>query len=162
MTQGCWHPTESGTPQGGIISPILANMALDGLERELRRQFGPTHRLRNRHQVNLIRFADDFVTTGRTKELLEDKVQPVVERFLEERGLTLSVTKTHITHISEGFDFLGQNVRKYGHKLLIRPSNSSVKALLSKVRAVIKANPQANADHLIMQLNPIIRGWANQ
>jgi RNA-directed DNA polymerase len=161
MTQGRWYPTDSGTPQGGIISPILANMALDGLEQELRRRFGPTHRLRNRHQINLIRFADDFVTTGRTKELLKDRVQPVMESFLEERGLTLSATKTRITHISEGFDFLGQNLRKYGSKLLIRPSNGSVKALLGKVRAVIKANPQANAGYLIGQLNPIIRGWAN-
>jgi RNA-directed DNA polymerase len=161
MKQDRWYPTDSGTPQGGTISPVLANMALDGLEQELRRQFGPTHRLRNRHQVNLIRFADDFVTTGRTKELLEDKVQPVVESFLAERGLLLSATKTHITHISEGFDFLGQNLRKHGPKLLIRPSNGSVKAILGKVRAVIKANPQANAGHLVIQLNPIIRGWAN-
>lgn len=161
MEQGHWYPTNDGTPQGGTISPILANMALDGLEQELRNQLGTSHRLRNHRKIHLIRFADDFVITGRTKELLENKVQPVVERFLEERGLTLSATKTHITHISEGFDFLGQNIRKYNHKLLIRPSNSSVKTLLSKVRAVIKANPQAKAGHLIMQLNPIIRGWAN-
>jgi len=161
VAQDRWYPTDSGTPQGGIISPVLANMALDGLEQELRRQFGPTKTLKSRHQVNLVRFADDLITTGRTKELLEDKVQPVVERFLEERGLALSATKTRIIHISEGFDFLGQNLRKYDHKLLARPSARSVKAVLGKVRAVIKANPQARAGHLILQLNPIIRGWAN-
>ena len=161
MSGGHWYPTDNGTPQGGTISPVLANIALDGLEQKLRNLFGSTHRLRNYHQINLIRFADDFIITGRTKEILEDKVRPVVEEFLEKRELTLSDTKTHITHINTGFDFLGQNVRKYGHKLLIRPSRSSVKALLSKVRAVIKANRQASAGHLIMQLNPIIRGWAN-
>ena len=161
MTQGRWYPTDSGTPQGGIISPILANMALDGLEQELRRQFGATQRLKSQYKVHLIRYADDFVTTGTTKELLEYRVQPVVERFLEERGVTLSATKTRITHISEGFDFLGQNLCKYNHKLIIRPSDNSEKTVLDKVRAVLKANPQANAGHLIIQLNAIIRGWAN-
>jgi len=161
VTRDRWYPTESGTPQGGIISPVLANMTLDGLEQELRQQFGPTKALKSYHKVNLIRFADDFVITGRTKELLEDKVKPVVEQFLEERGLTLSATKTHITHINQGFDFLGQDLRKYGDKLLARPSTKSVKRMLGKVRAVIKANPQASAGSLIMQLNPIIRGWAN-
>jgi RNA-directed DNA polymerase len=161
VTQGRWFPTDSGTPQGGIISPVLANMTLDGLEQALRRHFGPTKALKSYYKVNLIRFADDFVVTGRTKELLENQVQPVVERFLNERGLTLSATKTHITHINDGFDFLGQNIRKYGDKWLARPSAKSVKTVLGKVRAVIKANPQAKAGHLIRQLNPIIRGWAN-
>jgi RNA-directed DNA polymerase len=111
--------------------------------------------------VHLVRFADDFVVTGTTKGLLKEEVQPVIERFLAERGLTLSVTKTRITHINEGFDFLGQNLRKYDHKLLIRPSDSSVKEVLANVQKVLKANPQARAGPLIMQLNPIIRGWAN-
>jgi RNA-directed DNA polymerase len=161
MERGRWYPTNSGAPQGGTISPVLANMALDGLEQELERLFGATQRLKSQHKVHLIRYADDFVTTGTTKELLAYRVQPVVERFLEERGLTLSATKTHITHISQGFDFLGQNLRKYKHKLIIRPSDSSVKSVLSKVKTVLKANPKANAGHLIIQLNAIIRGWAN-
>jgi len=161
VDQGRWYPTDSGAPQGGIISPVLANMALDGLEQELQRRFGRTQGQKSRNKVHLIRFADDFVITGTTRELLENEVQPVVEGFLGPRGLTLSSTKSRITHISEGFDFLGQNLRKYGHKLLIRPSDSSVKALLAKVREVLKANPQANAGNLILQLNPIIRGWAN-
>lgn len=161
MVRDDWHPTESGTPQGGTISPVLANMTLDGLERELRQRFASTKRLKSRHQVNLIRFADDFVVTGRTKELLEDEVKPVIESFLGERGVELSATKTRITHINEGFDFLGQNLRKYNHKLLARPSAGSVKAVVGKVRSVIKANPTASAGHLVLQLNPIIRGWAN-
>ncbi|MGD9029644.1 MAG: group II intron reverse transcriptase/maturase [Anaerolineae bacterium] len=161
MDQGRWYPTHRGAPQGGIISPVLANKALDGLEQELQRRFGKTQRQRHQNKVHLVRFADDFIVTGTTKELLEEEVQPVIESFLAERGLTLSVTKTRITHISEGFDFLGQNLRKYGHKLLIRPSNSSVEEVLAKVRGVLKANPQAQAGLLIMQLNLIIRGWAN-
>jgi RNA-directed DNA polymerase len=111
--------------------------------------------------VHLVRFADDFVVTGTTKDLLREKVQPVIESFLAERGLTLSVTKTWITHISEGFDFLGQNLRKYGQKLLIRPWDSSVKEVLAKVRKVLKGDPQAQAGPLIVQRTPIIRGWAN-
>jgi len=161
VIKGRWYPTDSGTPQGGVISPVLANMTLDGLEQVLRQQFAPTRALKSRHQANLVRYADDFIVTGRTKELLEDEVKPVVESFFRERGLELSATKTRITHISEGFDFLGQHLRRYDHKLLARPSADNVKAVLGKIRAVIKANPQAKAGHLIVQLNLIIRGWAN-
>lgn len=161
VDQGHWYPTDSGTPQGGVISPILANRTLDGLEQELQRRFGRTQQQRTQNKVHLSRFADDFVVTGGTKELLEDEVQPIIAGFLEPRGLTLSATKTRVTHINAGFVFLGQKVRKYRGKLLIRPSNNSVKELLAKVRAVLKANPQAKAGPLIVQLNAIIRGWAN-
>jgi len=82
----------------------------------------------------------DFIITGRSKELLENEVKPLVETFLAERGLQLSPTKTAITHISEGFDFLGQNVRKYDGKLLIKPSAKNVKAFLNKVRETIREN----------------------
>ena len=90
-----------------------------------------------------------------------DEVQPLVETFLRERGLSLSEEKTRITHIETGFDFLGQNIRKYRGKLLIKPSTKNVQAFLSKVRTIIKANKAAKAGHLILQLNPIIRGWAH-
>jgi RNA-directed DNA polymerase len=86
--------------------------------------------------------------------------RPFVQAFLQERGLELSAEKTIVTPLEEGFDFLGQNVRKYQGKLLIRPSQDSVKAHLAKVRGIIKANQQAPAGHLIAQLNPVIRGWA--
>lgn len=161
MEQGRWYPTDKGTPQGGIISPILANMALDGLERELERRFGRTARERSQNKVHLIRFADDFIITGNSERLLREEVQPVVEEYLAERGVALSVTKTRITPIHEGFDFLGQNLRKYGQKLLIRPADSGVKALLEEVRKVLKSHPQAEAGPLIVQLNRLIRGWAN-
>ena len=78
-----------------------------------------------KHQVNFVRYADDFIITGKSKELLENEVKPLVENFLKERGLTLSVEKTKATHIEEGFDFLGWNFRKYDGKLLIKPSKKT-------------------------------------
>src|SRR5205807_7668460 len=114
--------------------------------------------------VNIVRFADDFIVTGRSKELLEQEVKPLVERFMKERGLELSQEKTSITHIEDGFDFLGQNVRKYKtgkrYKLLIKPSNKNVQTHLEKIRETIKKNPTLPAGKLILLLNPIIRGWA--
>ncbi|MCI0563929.1 MAG: reverse transcriptase domain-containing protein [Nitrososphaera sp.] len=108
-----WHETESGTPQGGIASPVLTNMTLDGLEVELKKKF-PRHK---GHKVNLVRFADDFIVTGSNPELLEYEVKPFIKEFLRERGLHLSSQKTHITHIEDGFDFLGQTIRKHGDQL---------------------------------------------
>jgi RNA-directed DNA polymerase len=164
MDRQGFHPTDEGTPQGGIISPVLANLALDGLERRLREAF-PVQVMRNgvrySTKVNLIRYADDFVITGRSREQLETEVRPLVTGFMRERGLELSPEKTVVTHIDAGFDFLGQHVRKYRGKLLITPSKDSVKSLLATVRGIIKANQQATAGHLIVQLNPVIRGWAH-
>jgi RNA-directed DNA polymerase len=97
---------------------------------------------------------------GSSQELLENEVKPLIEQFMRERGLELSAEKTGLTHIEDGFDFLGQNVRKYQGKLLIKPAQKNVKAFLEKVRTTIKANQQATAGHLIAQLNPAIRGWA--
>lgn len=147
-------PTEEGTPQGGIISPTLANIALDGLEELLEKQFPNS-------KVNFVRYADDFIITGKSKELLEDKVKPLVEDFLSKRGLQLSQEKTKITHIEEGFDFLGQNIRKYGGKLLIKPSKKNIKTFLDGIREVVKGNKTATQENLISILNPKIRGWAN-
>ena len=155
-------PTTAGTPQGGIISPTLANLTLDGLEAALRSQFGRTKSMEARkHQVNFVRYADDFIITGKSKELLENEVKPWVENFLKERGLTLSVEKTKVTHIEEGFDFLGWNFRKYDGKLLIKPSKKNVKAFLGKIRETVKGNKTAKQENLIGLLNPMIRGWAN-
>jgi len=156
--------TDEGTPQGGIISPVLANLALDGLERRLREQYPVAGKGKGQGEaalVNLVRYADDFLITGRTKALLEAEVQPLVQAFLAERGLELSTEKTTITAIEDGFDFLGQNVRKYDGKLLIKPSKKSIKTFLEQIRAVIKAHPQATAYGLLALLNPKIRGWAN-
>lgn len=154
------HPTEAGTPQGGIISPVLANLALDGLEAVLRAAFPKTTRVGKQAKVNLIRYADDFVITGVSRELLETRIRPLVEAFLQERGLRLSPEKTVITPIEAGFDFLGQNVRKYGGKLLIKPSRRSVHKLLSELRRIVRGHPHATADHLVWLLNPKLLGWA--
>jgi RNA-directed DNA polymerase len=152
-------PTEAGTPQGGIISPVLANMTLDGLEARLAEKFPNAARLGLK--MNMVRFADDFIITGHSKEWLENEMKPVVVEFLAERGLALSPEKTRITHIKDGFDFLGWNIRKYGGKLIMKPSKANVKAHLDKVRKVIKANKTAKQASLIRLLNPILRGWAN-
>ena len=148
------YPTEAGTPQGGICSPTLANMTLDGLETELKK-------FRKQDKVHMVRYADDFIITGNSKELLENEVKPLVEKFLSARGLELSPEKTSIAHIDQGFDFLGVNIRKYNGKLLIKPSKKNVKAFLDKVRNAIKGNKTAKQINLIKMLNPIIRGWAN-
>ena len=136
-------------------------MALDGLERKLRAHFPKARRGSSQEKVNLVRTASDFSITGKSKEVLEQTVKPLVEQFMKERGLELSQEKTLITHIEDGFDFLGQQVRKYKGKLLIKPSHKNIKAFLEKVRKVVKDDKQANAGHLIAQLNPKIRGWAN-
>lgn len=148
------YPTDEGVPQGGIISPVIANLALDGLETALHQRYPKA-------KVNLVRFADDFLITGNSKQLLETQITPLVEEFLKERGLKLSPEKTHITHIAAGFDFLGQNIRKYNGKLLIKPSRKNIKAFLHKVRQIIKTSGAMSAGQLIVRLNPILRGWAN-
>lgn len=150
-----FRPTEAGTPQGGIISPVLANMTLDGLEAELRKRF------RQPDTVHMIRYADDFIVTGRSNELLVNEVKPLLVEFLEDRGLELSPEKTSITHIDEGFDFLGWNVRKYDGKLLIKPSRKSVLTFLRELRRLVKRGRTLKQSMLIEQLNPMIRGWAN-
>jgi RNA-directed DNA polymerase len=166
MDKHILHKTIDGTPQGGIISPALANCALDGLERLLKEKFPSKRPLSSLGGklpcVNLIRYADDFIITGRTKELLEGEVKAFVEQFLRPRGLELSPKKTVITHVEQGFDFLGQNVRKYPNgKLLIKPSKKNVKTFLDGVRKTIKAGLGLSAAELIDRLNPKIRGWAN-
>ena len=164
LERHCFHPTEEGTPQGGIISPAIANVTLDGLERLLSSHFSKTSREGRKAKVNLIRYADDFCVTGSSKELLEQEVQPLVEQFMKERGLELSPEKTVITHIEAGFDFLGQTVRKYRRgkrsKFFITPSKKSVKAFLRKIRKRIKESRDLTAGELIAELNPMIRGWA--
>ena len=164
MEKSVWHEAKDGTPQGGIISPVLANMTLDGLERILREKYpnsGTGAEKGRKSKVHLVRYADDFVITGSSKELLEEEVKPLVIGFLQERGLALSQEKTKITHIADGFDFLGQNIRKYNGTLYNRPSKKNVKAFLKDIRETIKGHKQATAYNLIAMLNPKIQGWAN-
>ncbi len=166
MEKHVLHESTDGTPQGGIISPALANCALDGLERLLQEKFPARKRLKSfggeKPCVHLVRYADDFVITSKSKELLEGEIKPLVEQFVQERGLELSPTKTVVTHVERGFDFLGQNVRRYPKgKLLIKPSKKNVGTFLNGIRRIIKDAHGASAADLIDQLNPRIRGWAN-
>lgn len=152
-------PTDEGTPQGGIISPTLANMTLDGLQVMLAKKYRRTSTQNSK--VHLVRYADDFIITGRTKEALEE-IKPMVEEFLQARGLTLSEEKTKMTHISEGFDFLGYNVRKYNNgKLLIKPSKEGLKKFMKKIRGIIDSNKGSKQESLIRLMNPVIVGWVN-
>lgn len=167
------YPTNAGTPQGGIISPTLANLVLDGLEGLLINRFGRSAgakrykpSMAKKYQVNFVRYADDFVITGNSKELLETEIWPRVQGFLAERGLTLSEEKTKVTHISDGFDFLGQSVRKYhlgtpNEKLLIKPSSRNIKAFLDNIRKTIRSLAAAKQEVVIGTLNPKIQGWAS-
>src|SRR5207302_2797264 len=139
---------------------VLANIALDGLEARLREKFPKRANHSYKGKVSLIRYADDFIITGDTKELLEREVKPLVEQFMRERGLELSQEKTVITHVEDGFDFLGQNVRKYHRTLLITPSRKNVTTFLDKVREIITKHKQATAGNLVLQLNQVIRGRA--
>lgn len=157
--QDALFPTEAGVPQGGIISPVAANMTLDGLEAMLAEKFPRAKQ--TGLKMNMVRYADDFIITGNSKEWLEYEVKPVVVAFLAERGLVLSPEKTKATHIGDGFDFLGWNIRKYNGKLLMKPSKANIKAHLEKIREVIKGNKTAKQANLIRMLNPILRGWAN-
>jgi RNA-directed DNA polymerase len=156
-------PTTEGTPQGGIISPTLANATLDGMEKLVKEKYRkkPTGKGKIYYpKVNLIRYADDFVVTAENRETLEE-IKSLITEFLQERGLSLSEEKTLITNISEGFDFLGFNIRKYKGKLLIKPSQKSQKKLTEKIKEVISKNKSASQCLLIEELNPIITGWGN-
>ncbi|QNM60374.1 Group II intron reverse transcriptase/maturase [Xanthomonas hortorum pv. vitians] len=160
VDEGSLFETRAGTPQGGIISPVIANMALDGLEAAVHATSGRTDRERRKAKINVIRYADDFVVTGASKDVLEFQVLPAIRRFMAERGLELSEEKTRITHIAQGFDFLGQNVRKYGGRCLTMPAKKSIKSLLDKVRQIVNGNASVTQETLIRLLNPVIRGWA--
>lgn len=154
--------TTAGTPQGGIISPALANWTLNGLEAELMAHLEAKWGVAKakKLKVGVIRYADDFVITGASQEILREEIQPWVEQFLAARGLRLANAKTKVVHVDEGFDFLGWNFRKYTGKLLIKPSKKNVKAFYEKLGNAISDNLGATQENLIRLLNPMLRGWA--
>lgn len=159
-------PTKAGTPQGGIISPILANIALDRIEKILAEKY---HKNKNgkinekhaaKYKVNFVRYADDFIVTAKNEEIAKE-AKDLIENFLKVRGLELSDEKTLITHIDDGFDFLGWNFRKYKGKLLIKPSRKSIKKFTVKISNIIKNGKAWKQEALIDALNPVITGWTN-
>lgn len=155
VENGTAFPTHRGTPQGGIISPTLSNMTLDGLEQVVH-SAAPY-----RSRVNFVRYADDFIVTGKSLTLLETKIKPAIKAFLLERGLELSAEKTVITHIGQALTFLGQTFRKTGGKLRIKPSIEGALALMRKARDLICQHRSSSIEALVVKLNHLLRGWAN-
>lgn len=160
-------PTDEGTPQGGVISPILANMALDGMQKVLSDRFHTNRlgkvdiRFKNAHKVNLVRYADDFIVTAATKEIAEE-AKEIIRDFLKTRGLELSEEKTLITHIDDGFDMLGWTFRKFEGKLIVKPSKKAMKALKTALsETILKRGKAWKQEVLIEKLNQQIRGWTN-
>ena len=164
---GKLFPTDIGSPQGGAISSLYANMTLDGLEKLIQDRYHRNSRgrienhYRAKTKVNLIRYADDFVITANTKEIAEE-IKEIINQFLKTRGLELSEEKTAITHIDDGFDFLGWTFRKFKGKLIIKPSKESIKSLIRKFSTIIlKEGKAEKQSELIRRLNLLIRGWTN-
>ncbi len=167
-----FQATESGMPQGGVISPLLANMALDGMEqllerhtklREYRTKTGKgAGRVRQQSlpMYGVVRYVDDFITTAETREELE-AILPEVETWLAEHGLKLNQEKTPIRHITEGFNFLGFTIRRYGRKTLVKPQQEKVQAKLREIKDWLHDHPNVQPETVIEVLNPILRGWAN-
>ena len=160
-------PTDEGTPQGGVISPILANMTLDGMQKALSDRFHTNRQgkvslqYKNAHKVNLVRYADDFIVTAATREIAEE-AKELIRDFLQTRGLELSEEKTVITHIDDGFDMLGWTFRKFKGKLIIKPSKKALKAIKTALHETILGRGKAwKQEDLIKKLNQQIRGWAN-
>ncbi|HAA28043.1 MAG TPA: group II intron reverse transcriptase/maturase [Cyanobacteria bacterium UBA8553] len=175
MDEGIFSDTDEGTPQGGVISPLLANIALHGLE-DFITGFKPKG---YRYGAALVRYADDFVIIHESKDFVE-QLQQQTESWLTGMGLELKPNKTHIRHTSEGFDFLGFNIRQYsvgayraathtsgnktknlGFQTLITPSKEAIKRHLEKIGKLIDAHHNAPQEALINRLNPVILGWCN-
>lgn len=152
VENGKFYPTTCGVPQGGSISTVICNMALDGLQGVLYDRFHSS--------MEFIRYADDFIVTGRDKAALTQAI-PVIEDFLSLRGLTLSPEKTVISRIEDGFDFLGWNVARKDGKVLIRPSDRNRDSLIAKVRNVLEHGGQAPSSATLRRLKQVIVGWRN-
>lgn len=161
-----FHSTEAGTPQGGVISPLLLNIALHGMEATLGIHYTPRGQARGKYA--LVRYADDLVVFCPSKEAAEEAKEHLAN-WLKERGLSLSEGKTRICHLQEGFDFLGFNIRHYptpnssrsGYKLLIKPSPESVRQLRRKLKGIWRKHLGSPTVALINEMNPVIRGWSN-
>lgn len=167
LEMGTFYQTQSGTPQGGTISPLLANIALEGMEEFLkqfqlveRRYYAHKSRNEKRGRYGYVRYADDFIITAKSREDIE-AIKPIIELWLKVRGLELNQEKTQIVNVEDGFNFLGFNIRQYKGKCLIKPQKEKIKAKLREIREWLKKNQHASPEAVIRYLNPIIRGWGN-
>ena len=167
MDQGEWCPPEEGTPQGGPLSPLLANIALHGLEESIKRAFP-----RQRNPPAVIRYADDLVVLHPDRQAVE-QCQAIISAERKGMGLELKPSKTRLVHTlhadrgAVGFDFLGYNIRQYpvsttrlGFKTLIKPSPQSVQRHQRRLREVSAHHKTARQAHLVLALHPVIRGWS--
>jgi RNA-directed DNA polymerase len=165
VERGVFHPTDTGVPQGGIISPLLANLALHGIEATLGIRYNQDgHTLGQR---GVVRYADDLVIFCQSQADAHQAVEEL-NRWLNTKGLALSESKTKIVHLTEGFNFLGFYIKWYqdrqtptGRKVLIKPSKASLPSIRNQLRQVWLDYKSHNVNYLIGQLNPIIRGVAN-
>lgn len=149
-----FQATTSGTPQGGIVSPLLANIALEGLQRLL--QQGN----RKSTQYGFVRYCDDFIVTARTEaEILA--IQPRIEAWLKVRGLELNPDKTTVVPVEQGFNFLGFHIRQFQNSCLTIPQKEKVLTFLKQIREWLAAHPTVAPEAVISHLNPILRGWSN-
>jgi RNA-directed DNA polymerase len=162
IERGRFTPTEEGSPQGGVISPLLLNVALHGMEQAAGVRYRRCETYGSeveRDSPVLVRYADDFVVLCHTREQAETAWHRLAE-WLSPRGLAFNENKTHVVHLDMGFDFLGCNVRRYGGKLLIKPSTTAIRRIRQRIAAEVRSLRGANAQAMIRRLNPIIRGWA--
>src|SRR5262249_28536686 len=144
--------------QGGVVSPVLLNIALHGMEQAAGVRYLPQGAIRVDSPA-LIRYADDFIALCHTRQQALD-IKARLASWLAPRGLAFNEQKTRVVTLSEGFDFLGFNVRRYGQKPLIRPSKAAVRRIRERLRAQPWSLRRNNAEAVIKRLNPIIRGWA--
>jgi RNA-directed DNA polymerase len=176
--EGKIEESDYGTAQGSVISPLLANVALHGMENRMMQLADSLkgHKCKNRSSLTFVRYADDFVCLHPDKEVI-DRAKVILQEWLTDVGLEISEKKTRVTHTSDGFEFLGFNIRQYkkgkhnssksgngkrlGFKTLIKPSKEKVKKHYEKIAEVISSHNSAPQRALVSRLNPIIRGWAN-
>jgi RNA-directed DNA polymerase len=158
VENGRFAPTEEGTPQGGVISPLLLNVALHGMESAAGVSYN-NQGWTAADSPSLIRYADDLVVLCHTRQQAE-QVKTRLAEWLAPRGLTFNEEKTRIVTLDDGFDFLGFNVRRYDGKLLIKPSLAAQRRIRERLRAEMRALRGENAALVIKRLNPIIRGWS--
>lgn len=155
-------PTDYGVPQGGVISPIIANMALDGLENCIQKAVS---------DCILVRYADNFIIIGRSEQLLREHVWPAVVSFLKNRGLELKMEKTRIISINQGFEFLGFHFKEFedkarakGYKkgiFLVQPTKRNISAIMAKLKMIVENHRRRPIYPMIIKLNQVLRGWSD-
>jgi RNA-directed DNA polymerase len=158
VENGRLSATEEGTPQGGVISPVLLNVALHGMEHAAKVRYDTNGWARADSPV-LIRYADDLVALCHTRQEALD-IKARLANWLAPRGLAVNEDKTRVVTLDEGFDFLGFNVRRYRGKPLIKPSKAAIGRIRERLRTELRSLRGTNAPTVIKRLNPIIRGWA--